>query len=103
DRGSGALLKLVNNFLAGVQAASLGEALTLIERAGLDRETATQVLASGAPGSPLVKTLMPRMMARDYTPNFHLALMTKDLSYAVTEAERHGVHLRSAHYALAAF
>jgi 3-hydroxyisobutyrate dehydrogenase len=30
--GSGALLKLINNFLCGVQAASLGEALVMIEK-----------------------------------------------------------------------
>ncbi len=101
--GSGALLKLINNFMAGVQAASLAEALALIERAGLDRETATQVLLNGAPGSPLVKTLLPRMIARDFAPNFHLALMGKDLAYAVSEGEKHGVQLSTARAALADF
>ena len=38
--GSGALLKLINNFLCGVQAASLAEATSLIEAGGLDREKA---------------------------------------------------------------
>ena len=33
--GSGAFLKLVNNFLVGVQAASLAEALALVERSDL--------------------------------------------------------------------
>lgn len=101
--GSGALLKLINNFMCGVQAASLAEALTLIERAGLNRETAAQMLANGAPGSPLVKTLLPRMTSRDYAPNFHLSLMRKDLAYAIDEAERHGVHLSSAQSARGAF
>src|SRR5262249_9983215 len=89
--GSGSLLKLINNFMCGVQAASLAESLALIERAGLDRDVATQVLANGAPGSPLVKTLLGRMIARDYTPNFHLSLMAKDLDYASKEADRQGV------------
>src|SRR5690348_9351765 len=48
--GSGARLKLVNNFLCGVQAVALAEAIALIERAGLDRDVATKVLAEGAPG-----------------------------------------------------
>src|SRR5579864_5173741 len=34
--GSGALLKLINNFICGVQAASFAEALSLIHRGGLD-------------------------------------------------------------------
>ena len=49
--GRGALLKLVNNFLCGVQAASLAEALALIERSGLDRAKALEVLTTGAPGA----------------------------------------------------
>ncbi|HTE44171.1 MAG TPA: NAD(P)-dependent oxidoreductase [Gemmatimonadaceae bacterium] len=101
--GSGALLKLINNFLCGVQAASLAEALVLIEKAGLDRETATQVLANGAPGSPLVKTLLQRMMAQDYAPHFHLSLMRKDLEYSLKEGQRHGVALSAAQSALASF
>ncbi|HTF63372.1 MAG TPA: NAD(P)-dependent oxidoreductase, partial [Edaphobacter sp.] len=48
--GSGAKMKLINNFLCGVQVASLAEALTWIERSGLDREKALTILKSGAPG-----------------------------------------------------
>ena len=101
--GSGALLKLVNNFLAGAQVAALAEAIALVERAGLDRDKALHLLTNGAPGSPAVKTLSARMTARDYTPNFHLALMAKDLGYAVRAAERHGVRLTSAATARDAF
>jgi 3-hydroxyisobutyrate dehydrogenase len=98
--GRGALLKLVNNFLCGVQAASLAEALALVERSGLDRAKALEVLTNGAPGSPLVKTLSARMTASDYTPNFLLKLMAKDLSYAMREGGRHGVALTTAASAL---
>ena len=38
--GSGARLKLINNFVCGVQAASLAEALGLIENSGLNVEQA---------------------------------------------------------------
>jgi 3-hydroxyisobutyrate dehydrogenase len=91
--GAGALLKLVNNFLCGVQAASLAEAIALIEKSGLDRTRALEVLAAGAPGSPLIKTLAGRMTARDYTPNFSLRLAAKDMDYAAGEGRRHGVPL----------
>jgi 3-hydroxyisobutyrate dehydrogenase len=101
--GSGALLKLINNFMCGVQAAALAEALALIEKAGLDRDTATQVLANGAPGSPLVKGILPRMLAANYAPNFHLSLMQKDLEYSLKEAARWGVDLSTARPALDAF
>jgi len=101
--GSGALLKLINNFMCGVQAASLAQALTLAERAKLDVETTAQVLMNGAPGSPLVKGLTPRMLEREYTPNFHLSLMAKDLSYSLKEGDRCGVTLSTARAALGEF
>jgi 3-hydroxyisobutyrate dehydrogenase len=98
--GSGARLKLVNNFLGGVQAAALAEAFAFIEASGLDRAAALEVLLNGAPGSPLVKILSTRMAARDYTVQFLLSLMRKDLMYAEAEARRHGVPLTTAVNAL---
>ena len=94
--GSGALLKLINNFMCGVQLVSLAEAMALIESSGLDRTRALEVLTTGAPGSPLVKTMSARMTARDYTPNFQLQLAAKDLRYAMAEAAKHGLTLTTA-------
>ena len=102
--GSGALLKLVNNFMCGAQAAVLAEAVTMIERSGLDRATAVDVLMNGAPGSPLVKAVTPRMTGHEYSPpHFSLRLMAKDLTYAREEAARFGVTLESATCALSLF
>lgn len=94
--GSGALVKLINNFVCGVQVAAIAEAIALIERTDLDRDRALAVLTGGAPGSPLVKTLSARMTARDYTPNFLLRLMAKDLAYAQREAEERSLELTTA-------
>ena len=101
--GSGARLKLINNFLSGSQAAALAEALSLIERSGLDREKALGVLTEGAPGSPLVKLLSGRMVARQYEPNFLLRLMAKDLRYAVSEADHQALDLDMGRAALRVF
>jgi 3-hydroxyisobutyrate dehydrogenase len=101
--GSGARLKLINNFLSGSQAAALAEALSLIERSGLDREKALGVLTEGAPGSPLVKLLSGRMTARQYEPNFVLRLMAKDLRYAVSEADHQALDLDMGRAALRVF
>jgi len=101
--GSGSKMKLVNNFQSAVQAVALGEALALSERSGLDPVAAMHVLVHGAPGSPLVKTVGARMLARDYSVNFFLRLMRKDVSYALDEARRNGVELRTAAAALEAF
>jgi 3-hydroxyisobutyrate dehydrogenase len=94
--GSGVLVKLINNFVCGVQVAALAEALVMIERSGLDRAKSLEVLTNGAPGSPLVKMVSARMTAPDYTPNFLLKLMEKDLRYAILEGMKNSVELETA-------
>jgi 3-hydroxyisobutyrate dehydrogenase len=101
--GSGAKLKLINNFLCGVQVASLAEGLVWIEQSGLDRDKALAVLKSGAPGSPLISAISARMESKDYEVNFLLRLMAKDLSYAEAEAGDVGVELSTAGVARALF
>lgn len=101
--GSGALIKLINNFVCGVQIGALAEALALIEKSGLDRAPALAVLTGGAPGSPLVKSIAARMTAPDYTPNFLLRLMAKDLGYAIQEAGERHLPLATATAALGLF
>lgn len=94
--GSGALLKLINNFMCGVQVASLAEALAMAQRHGLDLRLAADVLAAGSPGSPLVGMLAERMVARDYTPNFLVPLMIKDLNYVLETFAASGIDLADA-------
>ncbi|GAC1701357.1 MAG: NAD(P)-dependent oxidoreductase [Candidatus Acidiferrum sp.] len=101
--GSGALLKLINNFMSGVQAASLAEAAAMVSKGGLNRDAAMTILTNGAPASPLVKTLYGRVAANDPTVNFVLRLMAKDMSYAHGEAGRLGLSLRMAPAALEIF
>lgn len=94
--GSGAQLKLINNFLCGVQIVSFAEALTWIERSGLDRTLALEFLKTAAPGSGILAGMSERMTKRTYEVNFALDLMRKDMSYAQTAAEAFGVDLSTA-------
>jgi len=98
--GSGALVKLINNFLAGVQAASLAEAIAVIERSELDRDRTVQAIVNGSPGSPVMKTLASRILADDFSPNFYLHLLVKDMGYAIAEGESRGVPMKTAATAL---
>jgi 3-hydroxyisobutyrate dehydrogenase len=93
---SGAKMKLLNNFLCGVQVASLAEGIVWLERSGLDRDKALQVLKTGAPGSPLLANISARMTSGENVVNFLLKLMSKDLAYARTAAEETGVELTTA-------
>jgi len=101
--GSGALMKLINNFMCGVQAASFAEAVTMINAGGLDQERAVSILTNGAPGSGIVKRAAARVAANDYTPDFLLRLMAKDLGYAIDQASQTGLDLQTASSALAVF
>jgi len=101
--GSGALMKLINNFVCGVQAASFAEAMSLIDAGGLDRGKAVSILTGGAPGSGIAKRVAERTAAGDFTPNFALRWMAKDLSYALGEASSRKIALQTAAAALSLF
>lgn len=94
--GSGAQLKLINNYLCAVQVTSFAEALAWIERTSLNREAALEFLKKGAPGSGILSTMADRMTKRTYEVNFLLRLMAKDLRYAQAAAAQRGVKLSMA-------
>jgi 3-hydroxyisobutyrate dehydrogenase len=101
--GSGSLMKLINNFVCGVQAASFAEAVAMIDAGGLDRAKAVSILTGGAPGSGIVKRMADRIAARDFTPNFALRWMAKDIGYAIDDASKNGISLQTAAAALSVF
>lgn len=91
ENGSGAMIKLINNMVAGVQIVALAEGLTLAAQSGLDLNQVADFLSGGPPSSPLVKRKMPALVNRDYTPHFSLRWLHKDLSYGLAEATRRDV------------
>jgi 3-hydroxyisobutyrate dehydrogenase len=101
--GSGALIKLINNFVCGVEAAAFAEAMNLVNAGGLDRDKCIAVLGNSALASPLIKRMLTSMESNDFTPKFPLKLMTKDIGYAIKEAETSGVPLDTAVPALEVF
>jgi 3-hydroxyisobutyrate dehydrogenase len=46
-----------------------------------------------------MKTLASRILAEDYSPNFYLHLLAKDLGYAIAEGESRDVPMTTAHAA----
>ncbi len=91
--GSGAQLKLINNFLCAVQVTSFAEALRWIESAGLQRDVALDFLKRGAPGSGIFSAMSERMTRGTYEVNFLLRLMEKDIRYAQAAAAELGINL----------
>ena len=87
DSGAGATLKLINNMLSATLTAAISEGAQMAEAAGLDRDATMEVLGEGAAGSRLMKTKLPKIFKRDFTPQFQLELMDKDLRYFLQLAQ----------------
>jgi len=86
--GAGATIKLVNNMLSGTMNAAIAEAIALALAAGVNPEAAQAVLAEGAAGSRLTRTKLPKMLTRNFSPQFQLGLMDKDLRYFLAMAQQ---------------
>jgi 3-hydroxyisobutyrate dehydrogenase len=87
DSGAGATLKLINNMMSAALTATIAEAAQMAEAANLDRDAALEVLIEGAAGSRLMKTKLPKIFKRDFSPQFQLELMDKDLRYFLALAQ----------------
>ena len=83
DIGQGARMKLIVNMIMGAMMASLGEKLTLAGKSGLDAETLLDVLDAGAMACPMFKGKGAMIGKGDFSANFPLKHMQKDLRLAV--------------------
>jgi 3-hydroxyisobutyrate dehydrogenase-like beta-hydroxyacid dehydrogenase len=88
--GHGAMVKLLNNGLAAINAAALAEALDVAETYGLDPDRLLQVMGAGSAKSTMLDLKARPMLDRDYEPLFKLAHMLKDIRHLLSEAETLG-------------
>ena len=87
--GYGLYAKLVNNALLGAYVAALAEAVNLGLRLGLSGEVIQALLARlSSARSPTSELKVPKMLSRDYSTQFALRHIRKDLDIAVKEASR---------------
>jgi 4-hydroxybutyrate dehydrogenase/sulfolactaldehyde 3-reductase len=83
-QGHGIRLKLVNNYMATVGAVLTAEALTLANKAGLDRAATVKVLSSTTAGRGHLIVNYPRkVLAGDVTPDFPMRMAVKDIGHAL--------------------
>jgi 3-hydroxyisobutyrate dehydrogenase-like beta-hydroxyacid dehydrogenase len=95
-QGHGEMVKLINNVLAAVNAAALGEGLTLALAAGLDTDKLRQVVASGAGASTMLDIKAGPMIEGDFEALFKLEHMLKDVRHCLAEARTLGLDMRLA-------
>jgi 3-hydroxyisobutyrate dehydrogenase len=91
--GSGEVVKLCNNLIAGVAAVAVSEAFRIAEGFGVDAQVVTEVIAKSSGHTWVmehmhpVPGLSPRAASTNgYQPGFMTDLMCKDLGLAVDAA-----------------
>lgn len=81
--GQGQALKIVLNGLGAHHLVAFTSMLVLGERAGLSREHVVDAFTSGAFATPSYQGKRAKVLARDFSPDFALALALKDAALAV--------------------
>jgi 3-hydroxyisobutyrate dehydrogenase-like beta-hydroxyacid dehydrogenase len=98
-------IKLIHNVLGAANAAAVAESLALCVQAGVDPGTYAKVVAGG--GGMAFTTYFgrraERVLAGDFSPQFSLALMEKDVRLALGLADRAGLPLPIMEATLQAF
>ena len=93
--GSGAAMKLVANLALGAAIVALGEALSLGESLGLERDMLLDTLAD-SPIGPMVGAKRTNVESGQFAPTFKLRHAAKDLRLVVEAAAARGRDLKQA-------
>jgi 3-hydroxyisobutyrate dehydrogenase-like beta-hydroxyacid dehydrogenase len=93
---SGVLMKLVVNLLLGLDMQAIAEAVSLGEHLKLDRNVMLDVLSKTAVVPPAFVGKFQKIKNGDYSPEFPLRLMSKDLDLAMNAARSSGAVLPAA-------
>ncbi len=88
--GQGQALKVVVNGLGAHHLVAFATMLAVAERAGLSRPVALEAFTSGAFASPSYVGKKQKVLARQYDPEFTLALTLKDAKLASSLAREVG-------------
>ncbi|WP_144182745.1 L-threonate dehydrogenase [Elioraea rosea] len=86
EPGAGSTVKMVNQLLAGVHLAAMGEAFALGVRAGADPQVLYDVISESAGSSWMMKDRGPRLLAGDDAPRSAINIFVKDLGIVLDQA-----------------
>ena len=91
--GSGQMMKMANQISVAISVLGMAECLVFCEKAGLDLKQSIELIGGGAGGSWSMTNYGPKVLERDWSPGFSVALQQKDLRYALDSARDLGVTL----------
>jgi 3-hydroxyisobutyrate dehydrogenase-like beta-hydroxyacid dehydrogenase len=96
---SGILMKLVVNLLLGVDMQAIAEAVSLGEHLRIDRNVLLDVLSKTTVIPPAFAGKIQKIKANDYSPEFPLRLMSKDMDLVMDAAKASDADLPAARVA----
>lgn len=91
--GAGQHTKMANQIAIASTMMGVCESLAYAEAAGLDRTRMLDVIGTGAASSFLLNGLGRKIVANDFAPGFFVHHFVKDMSIALSEAERMNLDL----------
>lgn len=83
DNGQALLMKIAINLSLCVQMAAFSEGLLLVEKDGVDRERAVDVMLASVIASPMLKYRGPFVLGMPEDPWFDVGMMQKDMLLAL--------------------
>lgn len=96
ELGQGQMVKVISNTMAAANAVTVGEALLMAKRAGVDLEAFLRAVPSTSGGSAMLDQKAVPMWRHDYTTLFKLDQMAKDVRLCLEEAQSLGIPFTSA-------
>jgi len=93
---SGVQMKLVVNLLLGLDMQAIAEAISLGEHLQIDRNVLLDVLSKTAVIAPAMAGKFRKIKDGDYSPEFPLRLMSKDMDLVMDAARASGAELPAA-------
>ena len=91
ELGQGEMVKLINNAVAAINAATLAQALVAGRGTGVDLDALVQVMKAGSGGSYMLDLKAAPMREHDFTTLFKLEHMLKDLRLCLDETQAAGI------------
>jgi 3-hydroxyisobutyrate dehydrogenase-like beta-hydroxyacid dehydrogenase len=89
DIGTGAGIKMINNFILGCNMAAVAEALVLGTKLGLNLDTMYEIIKTSSGRSFIIENKIPNFIKkRSFTGGFTVDLEYKDLGLALETAKQ---------------
>ncbi len=77
--GNGSYAKLANNTMYAINLLAFIEAVSIASKSGIDPELFIEIVGKGGARSLVAEAKLPKILDRDFSPAFSLAMMNKDL------------------------